>query len=132
MKNLIKQLQGAAEELAKEAVSHAEDCRAKIMTYIEEDLKKVGEDISDLNTLKEKYHMTIQELKRREGVLIAEAYVIGSKEEKKVVSAYVLKITYKPQGFTPDGALDFEIRSTVEEATGSFFYPEDDDSIFLK
>lgn len=131
-KRLLKQLEGAADALAVEAAEHATGCQGKIMNFIEEDLKKLGEDPKDLKTLKDKYHLTIQELKREEGVLIAEAYIVGDKEAKKVVSAYVLKITYKPNGFTMKDALEFEIRATVEEATKSFFYPEDDDSIFVK
>jgi hypothetical protein len=131
MKNLSKQIEQAGRALGfavKEAVRNAEET-------IFEDFEKIAEegqiDHKDLKNHFDFAQMPIQE-DRQEGVLVHDAYIMGDKKTKKVLSAFILKVTHKPKGFDSEGAIVIAVNCTVEEASDSFAYPEDDDSLVKK
>lgn len=130
MEELIKQLNRAGKKLAvtiDQAREHAED---KILTLMSEELYQRGYEV---NKLDEYFDFSRQslEINEGEGLLIHEAFIVGEKETKKVLKAYRLEISYKPEGFDSEKGLVMKVRGRVEDVTESFFYPEDDDSLFI-
>lgn len=129
MENLIKQLNRAGKMLAAAIEQAAEKGEEKIITLISEEVYRRGYEESQIE---EFFDLSRQSLETNpeEGILVNDVYIIGEKEVKKVIKAYRLEVSYRPEGFSNEQGLVMKVRGRVEEVTESFFYPEDDESIF--
>lgn len=123
------QLKKTAEAVAKAVNKSEAEAEERITQLILLKFEELGIKEEEI---KERFEVAVQPLQRRalEGVLVNDAYIVGEKQTKKVIVAFILKIEYTPQGFLTAGEMKIEVQTTIEEATDSFFYPEDDDILF--
>jgi hypothetical protein len=129
MKNLIKQLNRAGESLVNAVNIARFQAEEQALDLIAEEIHKRGYETESV----EKYFdFARQQLETNptEGLLVNEVLIAGEKSTKKVIAAYRLEVSYKPEGFNDQQAIVMKIRGRVQEVTESFLYPEDDESLF--
>lgn len=129
MDDVMKQLNRAGKILAAAIAEARLKAENQIFEKIDEELYKRGYESETADQFID-FGLQSLEKNEEEGVLIHEVFIVGEKATKKVIAAYRMEISYKPEGFSNEKALVMKVRGRVEEVTNSFVYPEDDESIY--